>query len=56
MAVINYVHETIMLKNELLDKEVVLFGKNRLGNTKTDNINILISSDMVVENENNEIM
>jgi len=29
-AVINYVHEIIVLKNKSLDKEVVLFGKNRL--------------------------
>jgi len=42
-AVINYVHETIVLKNKILDKVVVLFDKNRLGNTRTDNINILIS-------------
>jgi len=51
-AVINYVHETIALKNKFLDKEVVLFNKNRLGNIKMD-INIIISNDIVIENENN---
>jgi len=51
-AIINYIQETIVLKNKFSDKEVVLFGKNRLGNTKMDNINILISSDIVVKNDN----